>query len=162
LEYEKIFRIAKSILYKRNIYIDDEQSSETLKDAVSEAIVLYYEMHKDIDEQENRERWVCSAAVNKFMHLFKFYEKTKLFSPSRFDEMFEIFSPENDFTHQETDFRDSLAEHCSQDEIELLVNIYVYRYKYKEIACIMNISEDAVKQRKKRLIDKLKKYPIQR
>jgi len=159
-DYDDLFAhfltYTKSILYNHGIIISCYQKEEILKDALSEAFVLYIKDEKNITVPIAFKHWICKTAFLNFMNNYKSFKKVD-FCDFRNSEKLPadiIFEPDKDFSW--ADILELLSGYCSEQEIDILQKHFYYGYTLKEIAEKMNLNYKTLTKRYERLLIRLK------
>ena len=139
-----------------------QQSSEGLRNMILSYLTFYNLGNKDLEDiydltflsaiqniEKLRARWLYRAARFHISHLKR--SESRLI---RFPDLHTPLSTEDDF---HLSLSEILPNNLKADDVQLLTLRYTYRLSIRDIAEQLSLSEDSVKQRLKRLRDRLRK-----
>jgi RNA polymerase sigma factor (sigma-70 family) len=162
LQKEKIvpkeyFIYMKSVLTRKICFTDILIKEDLFEDSYGEAVAIYYEKRIECTNEKQKLAWLGNTAANIYMHLHRFYNRNEVTDPDIINNYYADSITTTDDEQSLEEFIDKYSEYCDDEELELLVLHYHYGYTLKEISVIFNTSESAIKQRHKRIKDKLRK-----
>ncbi len=153
IEYAEIYFYfliyTEKILHNNGIRLDCCSKEEILRDALTEAFLLYNTKEVKITEPDAFKQWICKTAFYNFMNEYKSYKKVDFCDLCDLEKLPTnlIFEPDKDY------YGESLEEHlsayCTDEEIDLLHKHWIEGYKLKELSNILDKSEAALQQRHK-------------
>lgn len=159
-EYQRIYRnyisYTESILNANGLWLDCCFKEDILKDALTEAFILYKVKGKNITDPIAFKHWICKSAYNNFRNAYKLYKKLEFCDNCDLDKFQTGYTYESDNDYTWAEIKEHLKGFCSEQDIEFLQKHIFEGYSFKELSVIYNTSESALKQRHKRLLDKLK------
>lgn len=159
--FKNYFIYVKSILSKNGVHINCSMEAEILNDSLSESFLLYFENKLEIKEPAAFKQWICKTAFHKFMNRYKKYKKNDFCDLHDLENLPSDFTYEFDKDYSEEEFFSNLSDYCTCSEIEFLKKHWIEGYTLKDLSTSYGISEAALQQRHKRIMDKLKnKFPL--
>jgi len=117
---------------------------------------MYDQTGIKITEPTAFKHWICITAYNNFRNEYKHYKKVEFCDNCDLDKFQTGYTYESDNDYTWAEIKEHLKGFCSEQDIEFLYKHWFEGYSYKELSVIYNTSESALKQRHKRLMDKLK------
>lgn len=160
-EYDEIFQMFYSytinILCCNGIHLDCNFKSDMLKDALTEAFVMYDQKNIKIDAPIAFKHWICKTAYNIFRNHYKQYKQIDFCDNCNFDSISQEYINQSYRNLSWLEIKEHLTGYCLEEDIEFLQKYWYEGYSFKEMSFIYEKSEAALKQRHKRLLDKLRK-----
>ncbi|MDR2572488.1 MAG: sigma-70 family RNA polymerase sigma factor, partial [Oscillospiraceae bacterium] len=152
-----VFSFIQNRIYSKSIHDVEDCVQEVFLTATRKIMSMDVESHPKIDG------WLFAIAKNIIARFNKKYMKTKNYLDTEAD-VDTLITDDRDFTHQliedivygeidKEEFKETISKELSEDD-KRLYRMKLKRLSNKEISVIFNISENAVKQRYKRIKQK--------
>ena len=159
-EYQEFYRnfitYTASILHTNGIRFDCCLKEEILKDALTEAFIMYDQKGIKINDPTAFKHWICKATYNIFRNEYKRSKKVEFCDTCELEKLSTELIYKSDSNYSWAEIKELLTGYCSKQDIEFLQKHWFEGYTFKELSIIYNTSESALKQHHKRLLDKLR------
>lgn len=153
--FRKFFSYTESIIHHNGLQLNN-YSKVMLEDALIDAFILYDQKGIEIDEPVAIKHWICKTAYNNFRNGYKPYKNLEFCDNCEFDNLSSEFIDKSISNYSKAEIKEHLKGYCSEEDFEFLEKHWIEGYTFPELSILYNTSESALKQRHKRLLDKLK------